>query len=74
VLAQAYGSLRDRVGILNYYVSEAHNEVQMCDLAEHTPSKAKRSVPSLFQELSINRGKTWRDIARVADVSATAVR
>ncbi len=74
VLAQAYGRLRDRVGILNDDVSEAHREVQVYDLDERARSKAKKSVRSLLQELSINRGMAWRDIARLADVSVSAVR
>lgn len=74
VLAHAYGLLRDRVGILNEDVNEAHREVQKYDLDERARSKAKKSVASLLQELSINRGMAWRDIARLVDVSVSAIR
>lgn len=74
VLAQQYGLLRDHVEILNEDVSEAHREFQKYNLDERSRSKAKKSVASLLQELSTNRGMAWRDIARLVDVSVSAIR
>lgn len=74
VLARNYGRLRDLVEILNEDVNEAHREVQKYDLDEHARSKAKKSVPTLLQELSTDRGMAWRDIARLVDVSVSAIR
>jgi DNA-binding transcriptional regulator YiaG len=74
VLAREYGMLRDRVGILNDDVNAAHREVQKYDLDERARTKAKKSVPTLLEELSDHRGMAWRDIARLVGVSVSAVR
>lgn len=73
VLARQYALLRDRVGVLNEDVNERHRQARTYDLDERARSKAKRSVPSLLEQLS-NRGIAWRDLARLVGVSVSAVR
>jgi transcriptional regulator with XRE-family HTH domain len=74
VLAREYGLLRDQVGVLNDDVNEAHRQVQRYDLDERARTEAKKSVPTLLEELSDHRGMAWRDIARLVGVSVSAVR
>ncbi len=73
VLARGYALLRDQIRVLDSHVSARHREAESYHLDERARAKAKKSVPSLLDELSIQRGMAWRDIARLAGVSVSAV-
>ena len=68
------GRLRDEVELLNRDVNDHHRTVRPYDLSERASSKARKSVETLLDELSTERGMAWRDVARVAGVSRSAVR
>ncbi len=68
------GRLRDEVELLNRDLNDQHRTVQRYDLSERASAKARKGVEALLDELSTDRGMSWRDVARVAGVSRSAVR
>lgn len=73
-LGHRAGRLRDEVELLNRDVNHHHRVVRRYDLSERASSKARKSAETLLNELSTERGMAWRDVARVARVSRSAVR
>lgn len=67
-------SLRDRVEVLNRDVADQSRTLRTYDLAERASNKARKGVDVLLHELATERGMSWRDIARIAGVSRSAVR
>jgi transcriptional regulator with XRE-family HTH domain len=66
--------LRTRVDILNGEVQELQGEARSLDLADRTLGKTKKSVAGLLEELTVERGMGWTDIAEVLGVSVSAIR
>lgn len=73
-LSQRVGRLRDEVELLNQDVNDQHREARQYDLSERASAKSRKGVEALLEELATERGMAWRDIARVAGVSRSAVR
>jgi transcriptional regulator with XRE-family HTH domain len=55
-------------------VQELHDGTRELDLSERTLEKSKKSVASLLEELTRDRGMGWSDIAEVVGVSVSAIR
>ncbi|MDT0571875.1 helix-turn-helix transcriptional regulator [Streptomyces sp. DSM 3412] len=68
------GTLRTQVNALGGDIAEIHNQATRDDLRTRAAVKAKRGVPTLLQELAVERGMAWSDIARLVGVSVSAVR
>jgi transcriptional regulator with XRE-family HTH domain len=66
--------LRTEVDMLGGEVQELHGEARELDLTDRTFEKTKKSVPSLLDDLAVERGMGWSDIAEVVGVSISAVR
>ena len=66
--------LRTEVDMLGGEVQEMHGEIRERDLADRALEKSKKSVAGLLDELAIDRGMGWSDIAEVVGVSVSAVR
>jgi transcriptional regulator with XRE-family HTH domain len=66
--------LRTEVDILGGEVQEMHGEIRERDLADRALEKSKKSVAGLLDELAVDRGMGWSDIAEVVGVSVSAVR
>jgi transcriptional regulator with XRE-family HTH domain len=62
------------VDLLETDVAELHNQATEKDLRMRAAVKAHKSVPKLLQELAMDRGLAWADIARLVGVSVSAVR
>lgn len=73
-LRQQAGALRDEVELLTEDVGNHHQQLQTHDLRERASAMSRRGAKALLEELSVMRGMSWRDIARVSGVSASAVR
>lgn len=67
-------NLRDKVELLSTDVSGIHQQLQRYDLDERAQLKARKSVQSLLEELAIDRGMSWSNIARLIGVSVGAIR
>ncbi|WP_139063554.1 helix-turn-helix domain-containing protein [Streptomyces zinciresistens] len=68
------GTLRTQVSALGGDIAEIHNQATEEDLRTRAAVKAKHGVPTLLQELAVERGMAWSDIARLVGVSVSAVR
>lgn len=66
--------LRTEVATLGGEVQELHGEVRERDLSDRTLEKTKKSVAGLLEELAVDRGMGWSDIADVLGVSVSAIR
>lgn len=66
--------LRTNVDTLGGEVQELHGETRELDLTERTFEKTKKSVATLLEELTVERGMGWSDIAEVVGVSVSAIR
>lgn len=73
-LRRATANLRDRTELLDHDATELHHGVQSYDLDERTSLKARSGVEALLRELTEVRGMAWADIARIAQVSVSAVK
>ena len=65
---------RTEVDMLGGEMQEMHGEIRERDLADRALEKSKKSVAGLLDELAVNRGMGWSDIAEVVGVSVSAVR
>lgn len=74
LLQRSYEELTGPVRVLNEDVEARRREVREWDLDERTAAKARHDAPTLLDELSIDRGFSWSDIARLCRVSVSAVR
>ncbi|MHB8189649.1 MAG: hypothetical protein ACYDHP_04360 [Ferrimicrobium sp.] len=74
VITSQYGLLRDWLRMTHSDVVATHQELVDDDLTIQSQLKAKKSVRSLLEELSTERGMSWRDISRLIGVSVSAVR
>lgn len=68
------GVLRTEISRIGAGVASLHNDAMDDDLRSRAAVKAKKGVPSLLQELALERGMAWADIARMVGVSVSAVR
>lgn len=66
--------LRSDVDSLGGEVQELHSEARELDLNERMFEKGKKSVATLLEELTIERGMGWSDIGEVVGVSVSAIR
>jgi transcriptional regulator with XRE-family HTH domain len=66
--------LRSNVDSLGGEVHDLHGEARDLDLNARTFEKGKKSVASLLDELTAQRGMGWSDIAELAEVSVSAIR
>jgi transcriptional regulator with XRE-family HTH domain len=66
--------LRDEVQLLAVDASDFHHKAQRYDLQSRTQSKARKSIGSLLEELAVERGLSWSDIASLVGVSVAAIR
>lgn len=66
--------LRTHVDTLGGEVHELQGEARELDLKDRTFAKTKKSVPTLLEELTVERGMGWSDIAEVVGVSISAIR
>ena len=66
--------LRTHVDTLGGEVYELQGEARELDLRDRTFEKTKKSVPTLLEELTVERGMGWSDIAEVVGVSISAIR
>lgn len=73
-LLNRVSALRDVADDLNGTVVELHDGVRAQELDERTTAAALRSPRELLHELSNTYGLSWSAIAKLAGVSATAVR
>jgi transcriptional regulator with XRE-family HTH domain len=73
-LSLAVDYLRSNVDSLGGEVQDLHEETRELDLNERTFEKGKKSVASLLEELTTERGMGWSDIAELAEVSVSAIR
>ncbi len=73
-LGRKYGDLTGTVRILHQDVDEGRRSFRSVDLDERTSAKARHDVPSLLEELAVERGLGWSEIARLIGVSVGAIR
>lgn len=73
-LNTAYSSLTGRVTVLSADVEDGRREVRSLDLDHRTNLKAQLGREALLEELAVDRGLGWTDIARLCRVSVSAVR
>jgi transcriptional regulator with XRE-family HTH domain len=66
--------LRTDVDTLGGEIHELHGEARELDLRDRTFEKMKKSVATLLEELTVERGMGWSDIAEVVGVSISAIR
>ena len=73
-LSDAYGGLTGRVGLLSEDVEGGRREIRSIDLDLRTSAKAAQGLELLLDELSTARGLGWSEIARLCEVSVSALR
>lgn len=73
-LTDAYGGLSGKVRLLSADVEDGRREVRSIDLDLRTSAKAALGAELLLEELSTTRGLGWSEIARLCEVSVSAVR
>ncbi|MDE0497258.1 MAG: helix-turn-helix transcriptional regulator [Acidimicrobiaceae bacterium] len=73
-LNNAYGGLTGRVRVLSEDVAAGRRDVRTLDLEERTGTKALLSTAALLDELAVERGLAWSDVARLCSVSVSAIR
>lgn len=66
--------LRTNVDALGGEVHALHGEARGLDLNDRTFEKSKNSVSTLLEELAVERGMGWSDIAEAVGVSISAIR
>ena len=73
-LTDTYGGLTSKVRLLSQDVEGGRRTVRSLDLDERTSSKSRLGTESLLEELATDRGLGWSEIARLCEVSVSAVR
>ena len=73
-LNEAYGGLTGQVRVIAEDVTAGRRDVRSLDLEERTGTKAHAATTALLEELAVERGLAWSDIARLCSVSVSAVR
>ena len=73
-LNEAYGGLTGRVRVLSEDVTSGRRDLRSLDLEERTGGKALSDTAALLDELAIERGLAWSDVARLCSVSVSAIR
>lgn len=73
-LTRRYGELRDEARLVNSDIVEGHHAARRWRLDDRTSVKARSSISVLLNELAVKRGMTWSSIARLCNVSVSAVR
>jgi len=66
--------LDDMARMLQTATREQLQESQRQNIEKRAAAKARRSVSNLLQELTVERGMSWIDTARLVGVSVSAVR
>ncbi|MGW6875204.1 helix-turn-helix domain-containing protein [Streptomyces xanthophaeus] len=70
----ATGFLRSRAALVSGDIVDLHNQATDDDLRARAAMKSRSGVPTLLNELAVERGMAWSDIARLVGVSVSAVR
>lgn len=73
-LASEAGWVRSQADSLRNRADDLHHDVQTYDLDQRAAVKARSGVPTLLNELAVERGMAWSDIARLVGVTVAAVR
>ncbi len=73
-LNESYRMLSGRARLLAEDVEDGRREVRSLDLGLRTNMKAAAGTDALLEELAVDRGLGWSDIARLCGVSVSAVR
>lgn len=73
-LNSAFADLSSRACARSGNVTAARREMNSLDLDERTGIKAHTATTALLEELAVERGLAWSDIARLCSVSMTAIR
>lgn len=73
-LTSAYAGLAGVVRVLDSDIKTGRRAVRTLDLDDRTNAKAIASVDVLLDELAVDRGLTWAEIARLSGVTVSAVR
>ena len=73
-LTDAYGGLTGKVRLLSEDVEDGRREVRSIDFDLRISAKAALGAELLLDELSTARGLGWSEIARLCEVSVSAVR
>ncbi len=68
------GKLRDRTSVLDTDVGSDHHAAQLQTLELVARERARDDVQTLLDDLSVQRGLGWSDIARLVGVSVQAIR
>ncbi|NUK32517.1 hypothetical protein HRW16_19330 [Streptomyces lunaelactis] len=68
------GVLRTRAEGLGEATAELHIGLTVSDLRARAAVKARNGVATLLRELAVERGMAWSDVARLVNVSVSAVR
>lgn len=73
-LSTEIGWTRSVVADISRQVDEVHHDSLVGDLRNRGGVKARQGVRALLDELAVERGMAWADIARLTHVSVSAVR
>jgi DNA-binding transcriptional regulator YiaG len=73
-LVHRISDLRDRVLETSSEVADLNREVNATDLDRRTHFKVREGVAALLDQLSLDGGMSWNDMARSVGVSAQTVR
>jgi transcriptional regulator with XRE-family HTH domain len=71
---QVIGGIRDELQLVNQDLKDLHHQEYEKRLQELSAVKSRSSVKTLLAELAEQRGMAWVDIARMVNVSVSAVR
>ena len=74
MLADCYAKLTGPVILLYRDVEDGRRNVRSLDLDDRTAAKARSNAEDLLEELATDRGLGWSEIARLCEVSVSAVR
>jgi hypothetical protein len=74
MLVQTTGVLRTQLDSVGQQLAVVHQEMRDRDLAQRAAVKGRNNVASLLAELAADRGMAWADIARLINVSVSAIR
>jgi len=73
-LADSYAELSGPVKLLCKEVENRRRNIRSLDLDDRTANKARSSAEDLLEELAADRGLGWSEIAKLCEVSVSAVR
>ena len=74
ILTDLYSQLTGPAKLLHKSVEDGRRHVRLRDLDNRTADKSRSDAEQLLEELAIDRGLSWSEIARLCEVSVSAVR